>query len=898
LLRALEVDAFGVVDLRKREVSANGPSPSDRLKKGKQMGFWGQQTATETCQNCGASLGAQGECTACLLQLGVSQYPEAQDESPRDSLPDLEVLNRQFPQLEIRRLIGRGGMGAIYQARQTNLDRDVALKIIASEVSGDPSFAERFEREAKTLARLSHSNIVTVYDFGRTEDGLAYLIMEYVDGINLREAMASNSIGADDALAIVSTICDALQYAHDKGVVHRDIKPENILLSEEGSVKVADFGIAKIVDESIRTPTLTATRQVLGSMHYLAPEHLEAPGQVDHRVDLYALGVILYELLTGELPLGRYEPPSRLQNRATARIDEIVMRTLSRRPGERYQTASDLQKDLSDVHLEGNAPCIEPLPQNADVQRASQAPRVTHAVPFSAESHGGFGELVGMLRVVDGKTLKLEYRARDSFFGTIQSDTRTVEIPLHELLRLEFRPSVFGSRLRLVADSIESLKSLPGAETGQVTLKIKSEDGEAARAIVKSAGFANASIFGNRFVANSLQNPVLSHPNWVPFSILSIFCAIFNAGMLAVILVVASSEVGPGLEFNAIAITTSVLFGPIAALQLVNGLLGLTIRPVGFARAAAIISMLPVAPAWLFSGPLGLWGYYWLRDAEQINSTQPASISQNSQPASESQGWGATTMMFIRESRWGRLVALGNVLAAIFAVGALAVYRSGVYPTELSYEVVNRSIPEITLHEHIRNRLGSEVSVGGYDGKVMLDTRAFARERVIDLLRIENEIQLTWLVRLSDDSEADSGEISRESDVLNAESQIPIAKDLTLQSGFTTPDGTLGVSVKEMIPLQRADFSDLESRNSVSNRLQMRLTKLGSEKLTKAAPADKDSYLPVLVVDGLVIGYLRDGTIIQREVEFEFASGEDFNVRSIEAALRGPALGTELELMD
>ena len=162
-------------------------------------------------------------------------------------------------------------MGAVYHARQTSLDRDVALKVIHKKVSSDAAFVERFAREAKTLAKLSHPNIVTIFDYGQTADGTAYLVLEYVDGIHLREAISSGSIGADEALHVVSTICGALEYAHSKGVVHRDIKPENILLGEDGTLKVADFGIAKIVDESVRVPTLTATRQVLGSLHYLAP---------------------------------------------------------------------------------------------------------------------------------------------------------------------------------------------------------------------------------------------------------------------------------------------------------------------------------------------------------------------------------------------------------------------------------------------------------------------------------------------------------------------------------------------------------------------------------------------------------------------------------------------------
>ncbi|MEM8680698.1 MAG: protein kinase, partial [Planctomycetota bacterium] len=319
------------------------------------------QSQHRFCPSCGSPLPSTGECAACLLQLGISHAPE--EAAPEAaSLPTLEELDHQFPQLELTRLIGRGGMGAIYHARQKTLDRDVALKLISKEVCSDPAFVERFEREAKALAKLSHPNIVTIFDFGRTEDGTAYLVMEYVDGINLREAISAGGIGSDEALEIVSTICKALAYAHSKGVVHRDIKPENILLGEDGSLKVADFGIAKIVDDSVRTPTLTATRQVLGSLHYLAPEHLESPADVDHRVDLYALGVIFYELLTGQLPLGRFEPPSVVRGEVDGRLDAVVLKTLSRRPAERYQHAVELESAVDELLVTPTGSAARPSP--------------------------------------------------------------------------------------------------------------------------------------------------------------------------------------------------------------------------------------------------------------------------------------------------------------------------------------------------------------------------------------------------------------------------------------------------------------------------------------------------------------------------------------------------------
>ncbi len=164
--------------------------------------------------------------------------------------------------------LGRGGMGAVYKARQPKLNRLVALKILAPEKGADPKFAERFLREAQALARLSHPNIVAVHDFGEA-DGLYYLLMEYVDGVTLRQLLQGQKIAPEQALSIVPKICEALQFAHEQGIVHRDIKPENVLLDKQGRVKIADFGIAKLV--GAEAPRLSLTEEQLGHRH--APLH-------------------------------------------------------------------------------------------------------------------------------------------------------------------------------------------------------------------------------------------------------------------------------------------------------------------------------------------------------------------------------------------------------------------------------------------------------------------------------------------------------------------------------------------------------------------------------------------------------------------------------------------------
>ncbi|MGD0411979.1 MAG: serine/threonine-protein kinase [Verrucomicrobiota bacterium] len=311
------------------------------------------------CPQCGAALptGAlEGLCPACLLAQGPETGPPPQ--SVPFQPPGLEEVARLFPQLQILSFIGKGGMGAVYQARQPALDRLVALKILPPQAAGGPGFAERFNREARALARLNHPNIVAVHEFGQA-GGSPFFIMEFVDGLTLRRLEQAGRLSPDEALRIVPQICEALQYAHDEGIVHRDIKPENILIDKKGRVKIADFGIAKILgpgggraDLPVSPEIGAAPRHgptgVIGTPHYMAPEQLEQPQSVDHRADIFSLGVVFYEMLTGQLPLGRFAPPSR-KVQIDARLDEVVLRALEREPELRYQRAAEVKTEIDTI---------------------------------------------------------------------------------------------------------------------------------------------------------------------------------------------------------------------------------------------------------------------------------------------------------------------------------------------------------------------------------------------------------------------------------------------------------------------------------------------------------------------------------------------------------------------
>ena len=244
-------------------------------------------------------------------------------------------------------------MGVVYKTRQKTLNRFVALKLLAPERVNDAKFAERFTREAQALAALNHPNIVTIYDFGQA-GGFYFLLMEFVDGLNLRQLLRSRKFTPEEALAIVPPLCDALQFAHDRGIVHRDIKPENLLLDKTGRVKVADFGIAKMLGTAngsngggIAAPE-NATRTTVGTPSYSAPEQKTDPQHVDSRADIYSLGVVFYEMLTGELPGKKIVPPS-TKVQIDVRLDEIVLRALEKKPELRYQQASVFKTQVETI---------------------------------------------------------------------------------------------------------------------------------------------------------------------------------------------------------------------------------------------------------------------------------------------------------------------------------------------------------------------------------------------------------------------------------------------------------------------------------------------------------------------------------------------------------------------
>ncbi len=298
------------------------------------------------CEGCGAPLRPGAEvslCAKCLWENGAS----ADNNHPPEENETLAELAELLPDYEWLGVIGRGGMGTVYKARQKRLDRVVAIKVLSEEISVESKFASRFEREAKILAQLNHPHIVTIHDFGQ-ELGLYYLVMEHVDGIDLAQALRKAPLPLHRSLRIARQLCSALVFAHERGVLHRDIKPANILVDNEGMVKMADFGLAKLGRSLEAAPagaTLTVPGATMGTPRYMAPEQWEAPERIDQRTDLFAFGMIFYELLTTEVPSGMIEMPSS-KAAVDKRADEIVRNCLAPDPDKRYASARDLETDL------------------------------------------------------------------------------------------------------------------------------------------------------------------------------------------------------------------------------------------------------------------------------------------------------------------------------------------------------------------------------------------------------------------------------------------------------------------------------------------------------------------------------------------------------------------------
>lgn len=269
----------------------------------------------------------------------------------------MSEIPKVFGQFELIEVIGTGGMARVYRARQLNIERHVAIKIMSSALSDQEEFQIRFKREADVFAKLEHPHILPIYDYGE-QAGFVFLVLRLMEGGTLEKRMRGKQLSLEDLNRLVSQVAQALAYAHENDIVHRDMKPNNILLDKFGNAYLMDFGIAKIISEAQSSNMST----MLGTPAYMAPEQWRLE-PVDHRIDIYSLGVMIYEMLTGKMPFNgitpyhlmyahlheQPTPPSNIIPSLTADIDAVVLRALAKEPQARYTSAVELAQDLSEA---------------------------------------------------------------------------------------------------------------------------------------------------------------------------------------------------------------------------------------------------------------------------------------------------------------------------------------------------------------------------------------------------------------------------------------------------------------------------------------------------------------------------------------------------------------------
>lgn len=309
------------------------------------------------------------------------------DAIPPSMVPSTHALEEELEgRYKVLEVIGKGGMGVVYKAKHPKLNRLVAIKVlIAPEDAGMSESGirrdHRFEQEAQALARLSHPNIVAVHDYGQMRSGIHHLIMEYIDGRDFQMLLLEEGLTPEHALVWGRQICDGLAYAHRRGMVHRDIKPSNILIDQEGRARIADFGLVKVMGSNA-----LETRVAFGTEGYMAPEVFVDSRNVDSRADIYSLGVLLYQMLTGKIPRGVWDPPSKLVSGLDIRFDQVIERALRQNPEERYQDVDDLKEDLDEISFSSpdGYSAAPPLSQKSLLLRLA----VVFAALFAASSIG------------------------------------------------------------------------------------------------------------------------------------------------------------------------------------------------------------------------------------------------------------------------------------------------------------------------------------------------------------------------------------------------------------------------------------------------------------------------------------------------------------------------------
>ncbi len=612
------------------------------------------------CPKCALELPAdapEGLCPSCLFKQAledsdIDALAEQASHSPAPVFvpPAPADLARYFPQLEILELLGQGGMGAVYKARQTKLDRMIAVKVLPPEVARDPAFAERFMREARSLARLNHPNIVTIYDFGET-NGLFYFSMEFVDGQNARQAMHAGKLSQSQTLPIVSQVCDALRYAHDEGVVHRDIKPENILLDKRGRVKIADFGLAKLVGLTPTFLTLTGAHEVMGTLYYMAPEQTRRSHQVDHRADIYSLGVVCYEMLTGELPLGRFAPPSH-KAPIDARLDAMVLKALAREPEQRYQDAGDLKQEIDALAVVPAPASVAPGPV---LTGATVWPSVRFRIPRASRKgkhyHGAISR--------DEHDLIVEFE-EEGVDEVAEIQVKRIPISGIDSMGIQWNWELGYSELVIKPNRLSVLSGLPASKSGRGHMRVEMSEHKSARKLASSIRHG-IPLSADQMTSVEQTKLAIVLPA-TGLLVAGILAAIGNLVLFVIPSLQASAtytHLPPwyyfffgSLEVVSFGVSGFLIFGAVRMMQH---------RSYPIAVATAIVAIIPWSPAWLLAFPMGLWAMILLRRQAVVN----VFLDSPAPPAPVSHA----TLAYVEQPRRGVLGLLRSMGGYFLSIG-------------------------------------------------------------------------------------------------------------------------------------------------------------------------------------------------------------------------------------
>ncbi|MCC6509534.1 MAG: protein kinase, partial [Pirellulaceae bacterium] len=646
-------------------------------------------------------------------------------------------------------------------------------------------------------------------------------------------------------------------------------------------IKLADFGIAKINDAALPERKITATNQVLGTAHYLAPEQLTQRDEVDHRVDIYALGVILYELLTGQLPIGNFEVPSRINSKVSVEVDGVLLRALQQRPTARFQSVDDFR-----VALQNCSVLMAPAAQS---QLTDENAAPIAAVPFYCDGFNGLSIVHGTLRAVEDG-IHIEYRSRDKLIGQIRSKLREATLPWNRLVRIDFRPGVFDGVMQVNGDSFSLLEYFPGSENGCLLLKIKHGNQELAQQVIQRILATRPHLVGASSRQIQFPGPLI-----LAIPVLCILFGLLNIGVLAIIETAIATSNLDGQQKAMAIILSAICIGPIAIAQLVLGIIYANTGEKLIGQVAALVSMLPLSPVALASIPFGIWVRAQLQPAQPGGLVSPSRFG----------GWGLTTVFFSTESKYVRVASIIETAVCSIVICGVVVWVLGLYPTTLRYRIVGQaSEQEISQFLSARLQDVSTMSIRQLGDRLEVTTLRRWRERVTDQLAIT---EAPSLVICADESQGGAGGTA-DNYVPSVSGKLP--KGLVVRSTATGSE----VACLSATPLHEDWLSAVQSldedEDGDGDSLTITWSREGFSMIREMLNDRQTKPIMALKVDGWIEAITPESSKATaatataddddraKSVSFRWLPSTKRSIRSLQAALRGPSLSAELELME